>query len=145
MPTWGQLLQELNQLGAQVGAQAPGTPSPYDLLRRKYLKKLTEYTGRSVIVYATSWLENGPPVEGNSLQITNGDIQGFMETCSNLDDKNLDLILTSPGGSPEAAESIMEYLRTQFEHIRVLVQRGVSSLTVDRGTMWHAGDASGAA
>ncbi len=56
-----------------------------------------------------------------------------METCSNLDDKNLDLILTSPGGSPEAAESIMEYLRTQFEHIRVLVQRGVSSLT------WIAG------
>jgi len=34
---------------------------------------------------------------------------------------NLDLILHSPGGSLEAAEAFVLYLRSKFEHIRVVV------------------------
>src|SRR5690606_32738378 len=56
-----------------------------------------------------------------ALSVNPGDMHGFMETCSNISEKKLDLILSSPGGSPEAAESIMGYLRTRFEHIRVII------------------------
>ena len=34
---------------------------------------------------------------------------------------DLDLILHSPGGSIGAAEAIVSYLRSRFEHIRVVV------------------------
>lgn len=44
-----------------------------------------------------------------------------MEACSNVSERELDLLLTSPGGSPEAAESVVHYLRTRFDHIRVIV------------------------
>ena len=44
-----------------------------------------------------------------------------MEAVSNVSEREVDLILHSPGGSAEAAESIVEYLRQRFEHIRVIV------------------------
>lgn len=46
---------------------------------------------------------------------------GFMETCSNVTERNLDLFLHSPGGNPDAVEQICEYLRTRFDHIRAIV------------------------
>ena len=44
-----------------------------------------------------------------------------MEAVYGLKEKTLDLILHSPGGSPEAAEAIVLYLRAKFDHIRVFV------------------------
>ena len=114
MPTWGELLQELAHLKGEG-------PSPHDVLRRKYLHKLSEHTGRAAIVYATCWLEDRPGVGGDQLSLTLGDKQGFMEAVSNITERELDLILTSPGGDPDAAGSIMEYLRTKFDHIRAVI------------------------
>lgn len=127
MPTWGELLQELNELRGELQQQAeanPGVqlPMPVDLLRRKYMNLLAERTGRSVIVYSTAWMEGRPGVGNDAVSIQLGDQQGFMEACSNLTDSRvLDLFLHSPGGSAEAADAIMAYLRTQFDHIRAIV------------------------
>jgi hypothetical protein len=122
MPTWGQLLQELNRLEeAQTEPVPRGGVSPYDILRRKYLKALSDRTGRATIVYATAWLDPKPGVGGDRVTINLGDIQGFMEAVSNVSERELDLFLHSPGGSPEAAESIVRYLRTRFDHIRAIV------------------------
>ena len=45
-----------------------------------------------------------------------------MEVTSGLGGgSSLDLILHSPGGSPESAEAIVSYLRSRFSHIRVIV------------------------
>lgn len=47
-------------------------------------------------------------------------------------DKGLDLILHTPGGSPTAAEAIVNYLRTKFNHdIRVIVPQ----MAMSAGTM----------
>lgn len=123
MPTWGKQLRELEDLkkAAAANPPRPGTPSPHDLLRRKYLKKLSDYTGRATVFYGTCWLENKPVPNGEALSLTLGDQQGFMEAMSNITERELDLILTSPGGSPEAAEAIMGYLRSRFDHIRAVV------------------------
>jgi hypothetical protein len=127
VPTWGELLQELNDLGGQLAQQAaqnPGVPVPsaHDLVRRKYLSALSAHTGRTTIIYATAFLENRPGVDPNILAIHLGDQQGLMEACSNVpDSRELDLILHSPGGSAEAADAMMKYLRTQFDHIRAIV------------------------
>ena len=123
MPTWGQILQEINQTTHAFEqlppAQRPAI-SPVDLIRRKYLAALAAYTKRAVIVYSTACLENktAPP---ESLVVTLSDVQGFMEACSGVQERELDLLITSPGGSPDAAESIMGYLRTQFDHIRAVI------------------------
>lgn len=45
----------------------------------------------------------------------------MMEVCKDLDGPNLDVLLHSPGGSPEAAASIVRYLRTKFSNVRVFV------------------------
>ena len=44
-----------------------------------------------------------------------------MECCYGVEQRELDLILHSPGGSPQAAEQILEYLRTRFDYIRAIV------------------------
>ena len=123
MSTWGEQLRELYDLKKAGAARPPrpGAPSPHDQLRRKYLKKLSDYTGRATVLYATCWLENKPVPNDEALSLTLGDQQGFMEAMSNIAERELDLILTSPGGSPEAAEAIMGYLRTRFDHIRAVV------------------------
>lgn len=123
MPTWGEQLKELRALKENAAANPPppGAPSPHDFLRRQYLKNLSEHTGRAVIFYGTCWLEPRQGLGGDSLTLTLGDKQGFMEAVSNISERQLDLILTSPGGSPEAAESIMDYLRSRFDHIRAVV------------------------
>lgn len=112
MPTWGEILTELNE-----SSPVNGMPD-FDGVRRRYLTEMNRLTGRAVILYATAWFESRP-IPPAELQIGLPDIQGFMETVSNIRERDLDLILHSPGGSAEAAESLVEYLRQRFDHIRV--------------------------
>ena len=115
MPTWGHILKEL-----QTTKAPSGVGPDFDSVRRKYLKELHDYTKRAVIVYYTAFLESRP-VPPADLQIGLQDIPGFMEAASNVEEKELDLIIHSPGGSAEAAESVVTYLRKRFNHIRIFV------------------------
>ena len=115
MPTWGQILNELKNTPAPQGSGWD-----YDGVRRKYLRQLHELTGRAVIIYYSSYFESRPAPPAD-LQIGLQDITGFMEAASNVKEKELDLIIHSPGGSAEAAESIVTYLRKRFDNIRIIV------------------------
>ena len=54
-----------------------------------------------------------------------------MEVTHALEGDELDLILHSPGGSPESAEAIVSYLRSRFSHVRVIVpQLAMSAATM---------------
>jgi hypothetical protein len=123
MPTWGELIREINDAAADLAKLPLGT-SPFDLVRRKYLVAAQAHTGRALIVYATKWTQppEGPlatsPVQ---LMINDEDVQGFMEAVHGIGSDQLDLILHSPGGSPTAAEALVSYLRSKFAHIRVIV------------------------
>jgi hypothetical protein len=123
MPTWGEILAELHQ-----SAQARGGAPDFDGIRRKYLAQLHAYTGRDVIIYYTDWLS------GNQIHtsITLEDVQAMMEVCKDLRSGTLDLILHTPGGSPEAADSVVRYLRKRFRHVRAFVPVAAMSA----GTMW---------
>jgi hypothetical protein len=115
VPTWGEILKQLQQ------TKAPQGPGPdFDAVRRGYLYQLHQLTGRAVVLYSTAFLESRsiPPAD---LQIGLADVQGFMEAVSNIEERKLDLILHSPGGSAEAAESIVSYLRARFDDVRVFV------------------------
>jgi hypothetical protein len=120
MPTWGKILKELRE-----SIEKEKKP-PFDMVRRKYLKELSDYTGRDTILYSTKWTQpaNIPP---EMISITDEDIQGFMEVISGLSGPNLDLIIHSPGGSAEATEALVKYLRSKFNHIRAIIPYGAMS------------------
>ena len=124
MPTWGEILRELNielQRIQQSGTLA--TESHWDIVRRRYLARAHARTGRAIILYATRWTQpsSGPPVAPELVSISNEDVQGMMEAVHGIQGTELDLILHSPGGSAEAAEALVIYLRSKFTHIRVIV------------------------
>ena len=83
MPTWGQILKELN---CSI-TEDRKTPN-FDGIRRKYLKELYDYTKRPVIIYYSAFLESRP-IAPNDLQINLQDMTGFMEAASDVDEKNL--------------------------------------------------------
>lgn len=100
-----------------------------DIIRKKYIKQLAEYTHNDTVIYVSSFGKTGVP--SNAIQITNDDIQGFMTCLKGMAGTKLDLILHSPGGSLEAAEQIVQYLRSKYEYIRVIVpQNAMSAATM---------------
>ncbi len=124
MPIWSEILAELASTQQQPGLL------DFDGVRRKYLAELYGYTGRNVILYASGWLQKNaaPPA---LVSIGDEDMQAFMEVSQGLEGDKLDLILHSPGGSPEAAEAVVSYLRSRFSHVRVFVpQLAMSAATM---------------
>lgn len=119
MPNWHEILGELKEAG-----------STHDVIRRKYIKKLSELTKRNVIVYYSGWLQK-PDIGG--LQVNDADKNGFMTVIHKMERKDgLDLILHTPGGETAATESIVDYLKSMFNNdIRAFVPQ----LAMSAGTM----------
>ncbi len=119
MPSWHDLLREINEKG---GA--------HDVVRREYLQKLHQNTGRNIIIYYSAWLQK-PNLGGT--QVNDADKNGFMTVIHGLDrSKGLDLILHAPGGETPATESLVDYLRSMFgTDIRAIVPQ----LALSAGTM----------
>lgn len=124
MPIWSEILAELAKTTAQ------GTPPDFDGVRRKYLLELHRHTSRNVILYASGWIQK-EEVSPTLVSIGDEDIHALMEVTAGLEGPYVDLILHSPGGSPEAAEAIVSYLRSRFSHLRVIVpQLAMSAATM---------------
>lgn len=123
MPNWKEVLEEVAKVNRQ-GNQA------LDVVRRKYLKGIFQYTKRNVIAYYSGWLQrpNSPDVIVNDK-----DISGFMLNIHKMDrNKGLDLILHTPGGNLVAAEALVTYLKSMFgKDIRAIVPQ----LSMSAGTM----------
>jgi hypothetical protein len=121
MPNWNEVLEEIK------GIQRPDA---LDVIRRKYLKALHDYSKRNVIAYYSGWLQK-PNFEGTV--INDDDKNGFMTTIHRLDrSKGLDLILHTPGGTLAATDSLVDYLHAMFAHdIRAIVPQ----LAMSGGTM----------
>jgi len=113
VPGWGEILQELQ---ASVSPTAPG--GDLDGIRDRYIARLHELSGRAVIVYSSGWLAGRSSTD---VQVVGDDVLSMMECCRDVDEDELDLIVSSPGGQAQAAEQIVEYLRTQFRYIRCFV------------------------
>ncbi len=123
MPTWNELLDEISSHA-----------NPFDFIRRKYLAKLSEFTGRNVIIYYSGWLQKEQLLKaGVRFDIIDSDKTGFMSAINGLDkSKGLDIMLHTPGGSIGATESIVHYLKAMFgNNLRAIVPQ----LAMSAGTM----------
>ena len=112
MPIWSEIGREIDAAGGD-----------FDSVRRKYIVNFCRKVGgRNVILYASSFVQDREDVNPTDISVFEDDLPAFMEVSHNLDGaKGLDFILHSPGGSVEAAESIVSYLRSRFADIRVIV------------------------
>lgn len=109
MPTWSVILNEAKR----IGAAHPNAGIDYVVNQKKaFLSRLSEKTGRNVILYFSSFLQKQP---SNEASINDLDINAFMENIHGLDKKRgLDLILHTPGGDLTATEQIIKYLKSCF-------------------------------
>lgn len=112
MPNWGEVLSEIQSVQIE---------NPLDIIRRKYLDVMHQYTGRNVIAYYSGFLQK----PNNSGAIDDNDKNAFMQTVYGLDKSiGLDLILHTPGGNTAATESIVHYLKSMFGNdIRALFHK----------------------
>lgn len=118
MGTWQEVIQEIQT-----------APNQFDSVRTRYLADLSEYRGRNVIAYYSSFLHK------NQLDssINDLDTQSFMATIHGMDrNKGLDLILHTPGGGIAATEALVTYLLEMFSgDIEVFVPQ----IAMSAGTM----------
>lgn len=120
MPNWTEILREIQSVQA---------PSNVDMVRKSYITKLSQLTGRNVIAYYSGWLQK-PQLDSS---ISDVDMNGFMTTINKMNRTDgLDLILHTPGGSMAATQALIFYLREMFgKNIRAIIPQ----LAMSGGTM----------
>lgn len=116
MPAWNDLLNEF-QVAMAAGQN--------DWLQQKLVAALQDVSNlredRNVIFYSSAFLQK-PNVDPSLLQITYEEINGFMSVMYGMDwSKNLTLILHTPGGVTNAAETVVSYLRSKFVFIETII------------------------
>ena len=114
MPSWNDLLNEIDARSPQAGLQWLQEQQQAALQRIRALRG-----DRNVLFYASAFLQK--PLS-SATSINHEDINAFMSTIFKMDwHKGLTLLLHTPGGSANAAETIVAYLRTKFKYIEVIV------------------------
>lgn len=123
MPNWSEVLEEIAKVASEGG-------HALDVVRRKYLSQIQNYTGRNTIAYYSGWLQR--PYHQDTA-VNDKDVSGFMLNIHKLDrSKGLDLILHTPGGDVTATEALVRYLKKMFgPDIRAIVPQ----LSMSAGTM----------
>ncbi|MGA8809607.1 MAG: hypothetical protein WB973_17185 [Thermoanaerobaculia bacterium] len=90
----------------------PGTIDLGDL-RREVYRDIEKLRGRPLFVYAVRFIDRavGP------ISIDLGDVDGFTDLVNAADPEasSVDVLIHSPGGSPEATERIVSLLRNRFK------------------------------
>lgn len=99
---------------------ASNQKNPLDVVRRKYLKAVSDRTGRNVIAYYSGWLQRQSPTD---TQVNDKDKNALMVCIHRMDrSKGLDLLLHTPGGDLAATESIVDYLHSMFaKDVRAII------------------------
>jgi ATP-dependent protease ClpP protease subunit len=124
MPSWGQVLKELQDIQIQKNQSA------LDVVRRKYLAALAQQRGRNVIAYYSGWLQKPGLIQTS---INDEDTNAFMAVIHGLDrSKGLDLLLHTPGGDMAATEALINYLHQMFNGD---IEAFIPQIAMSAGTM----------
>ena len=126
MPSWNDLLTELN------GILPPARPAWFNQKIADALTATARLRGdRNVIFYASSFLQR-PQAHPHYTQLTTEELNGLMSVIYGMSwDQHLTLLLHTPGGQTNAAESFVAYLQSKFDDIEVIVP----TLAMSAGTM----------
>lgn len=112
-----------SEVGTELGENKnPDGQTNYDLGRRRILTELSQCVQRPILVYAVDFLNDQKVrASGNDISIDWNNKEAFNEATLNLPAGPLDVVLHSPGGVAEAAESLAVLLRNKFSPIRFII------------------------
>lgn len=104
----------------------PITPADLIALRLKCYTEIETLRGRPLIVYVSQALGALP---GAPVSIDVNDIDGFTDLVNSIpaESKSIDVLIHSPGGSPDATERIVSILRNRFNEVHFLVPHSAYS------------------
>jgi len=115
--TWNDVLKEI-----AATQKDPQSPLDLDTVRRGKMRSVTEHTKRPLIVYAVDFLNEAKArAAGSGIMLDWSDKEGFIEVTKGLEGEAVDILLHSPGGLAEAADSLVDIIRGQFKHVRFIV------------------------
>lgn len=86
--------------------------------RKEMLNKISSIRKRDILVFAADLSKNIPNV---STQIDYTDILPVRDQLSNLSGNEIDIILETPGGFAEVVEDIVEYIRSRYERVGMII------------------------
>lgn len=95
-------------------------------LRHNCYSEIEMLRGRPLIVYVSQAIGALP---GAPVSIDVSDIDGFTDLINSIptESKSIDVLIHSPGGSPDATERIVSILRNRFEEVHFLVPHSAYS------------------
>lgn len=112
--TWSRVLAEIQN---QISISGP---QGIDLVRVQKIRNVEAVTGRPLVLYVTAWTVP-KPVPSPMLQLDLSDVTGFRDVTESIQDAHVDVLLHSPGGFAEAAESVVDLLRSRFSSVHFIV------------------------
>ncbi len=126
MATWQQIVKQIQGMSESYRRAWLGNEF------QQHLEKIAEQRNdNNVLLYGSSFLQK-PQAPPQRIQITAEDINGMMSVIHGMDwNKPLTLVLHTPGGVINATESLVEYIRSKFAHIEVIVP----TFAMSAGTM----------
>ena len=117
MASWNAVRTELDKR-----PKLPNGTIDFDTFRREKYAAVQKLTGRPLIVYATDFLNKDKVTAcKGDIEIDLTDRDGLLEVTQDLTDKKADILLYSPGGLPDATDSLVQILRGKFEHTRFII------------------------
>jgi hypothetical protein len=103
-------------------------------LRKACYKDIEGYRKTPLLIYATKFLGQLPKDEkGRTIEIPNfidvEDVDGFTDMVNSVDKKvkEIDVLVHSPGGRPDATERIVAILRNRFDKVNFLIPHSAYS------------------
>ena len=125
MPAWTELIDAIDR--RPVGERLPWLSAALT----QSFETIAHLRKRNLIVYASGFLQK-PAAAPHLLQINSEDMNGLMAVMHGMDwSKGLTLMLHTPGGVINAAESVVAYLWSKFRHIEVVIP----TFAMSAGTM----------
>lgn len=127
MATWNELLNDLQRQGG------PAVDAWYvDHLEQSLAEISSLRGGRNVMLYGSGFLQK-PAVPAPHVIMMPEDLNGIMAAFAGMDwDKGLTVVLHTPGGVTSAAQTMVEYVRSKFASVEVIVP----AFAMSAGTMF---------
>lgn len=131
MPCWDELRQDFDSQANDTAKLQWLQASLQNALRNIAAKR----NGTNVIFYGSGFLQK-PAAPAYQSMIMLEDINGLMSVMHGMDwNKQLTLVLHTPGGDPTAANALVAYLHSKFSYIEVIIP----TFAMSAGTMMCLG------
>ena len=126
MGNWNTLLNELSRLGGQA------RDDWFNAKLGEAIDDLARIQNRNVLVYFSAFLQKGDVPPGHIIMMPE-DVNGFMAAFHGVDkSKGLTVLMHTPGGATMAVQSLVEYTRSMFKDVEVIVP----AFAMSAGTMY---------